>query len=222
MYMLLLTQVLVFIIGWVTALQNKSRETNKELPLWTRLTLSFSLSGAALLFWLNHLDSPYHRWVFFGMLLSTLGDLFMAGLIPFANHLIGGMITFSIAHVFYVVAFIQTADVTEHLFTSVLIYGAFLIIGWIFFIRNPAESKIFTVGALLYGLWVGGMAAVGLALALKLGGAWWWVAIGGSLFVLSDFLIGMTEIGKHPLRHAPLWIWGTYVAAQMGIIYASL
>ena len=50
----------------------------------------------------------YSTWVALGMTLSTVGDLFMAGLIPIGHRLIGGMVTFALAHCFYVKAFLQT------------------------------------------------------------------------------------------------------------------
>ncbi|MCI3987085.1 lysoplasmalogenase, partial [Bacillus vallismortis] len=128
------------------------------LPLVIRLILSFSLTGSAIWIWLQDPSVEYSTWVALGMTLSTVGDLFMAGLIPIGHRLIGGMVTFALAHCFYVKAFLQTGISWNGFWIGLLVYGLFLIVGWFFFIRNDKQDKLFTIGALIYGLWVGGMA----------------------------------------------------------------
>ncbi len=60
------------------------------LPLAVRLILSFSLTASAIWIWLQDPSVDYSTWVALGMTLSTVGDLFMAGLIPIGHRLIGG------------------------------------------------------------------------------------------------------------------------------------
>ena len=110
----------------------------------------------------------------------------------------------------------------EWFWIGLLVYGLFLIIGWFFFIRNDKQDKLFTIGALIYGLWVGGMACFAFALYYENTGIWWIPAFGGLLFVISDFIIGVTDIGGRKLKYEPLWIWFTYVAAQMCIVYGNI
>ena len=62
------------------------------------------------------------------------------------------------------------------------------------------------------------MAAFALALGYALG--FWLTALGGLLFVASDFIIGVTDIRGIKIKNANDWIWLTYVLAQAGIIYA--
>ncbi len=88
--------------------QTKRTKDNMPLPLAIRLILSFSLTGSAICIWLQDPSVEYSTWVALGMTLSTVGDLFMAGLIPIGHRLIGGMVTFALAHCFYVKAFLQT------------------------------------------------------------------------------------------------------------------
>ncbi|KEK24333.1 lysoplasmalogenase [Bacillus gaemokensis] len=222
-YTLLIGQIIVFIAGGVYAIAKTERtRENSPLPLVIRLILSFSLTGGAIWIWLQDPSVEYQQWVAIGMTLSTLGDLFMAGLIPFGHRLIGGMIAFAIAHCFYVTAFLQTGISWNGFLIGLVVYGLFLIIGWFFFIRNPKQDKLFSVGALIYGLWVGGMACFAFALYYANYGTWWIPAIGGLLFVISDFIIGVTDIGGRKVKYDPLWIWLTYVAAQMCIIYAGI
>ncbi|MEH7455736.1 lysoplasmalogenase [Bacillus sp. JJ1127] len=222
-YILLIGQIIIFVAGAIYAIaQTNQTRGNRPLPLVIRLILSFSLTIGAIWIWLQDPSIAYHQWVAIGMTLSTLGDLFMAGLIPFGHRLIGGMVAFAIAHCFYVTAFLQTGISWNGFWIGLLVYGLFLIIGWFFFIRNPNQDKLFTLGALIYGLWVGGMACFAFALYYANHGVWWVPAFGGLLFVISDFIIGVTDIGGRKVKYDPLWIWLTYVAAQMCIIYVGI
>ena len=60
-----------------------------------------------------------------------------------------------------------------------------------------------------------------LRMAGALGGGWWLTALGGLSFVASDFLIGVTDIRETHIENANDWIWLTYLAGQMGIVYAA-
>lgn len=192
------------------------------LPLAIRLILSFSLTGSAIWIWLQDPSVEYSTWVALGMTLSTVGDLFMAGLIPIGHRLIEGWLLSLLLIVFYVKAFFANRNFVEWFWIGLLVYGLFLIVGWFFFIRNDKQDKLFTIGALIYGLWVGGMACFAFALYYENTGIWWIPAFGGLLFVISDFIIGVTDIGGRKLKYEPLWIWFTYVAAQMCIVYVGL
>ncbi|KFN04278.1 lysoplasmalogenase [Bacillus clarus] len=222
-YIVLIGQIIIFIAGAIYAMgQTKQTRGNLPLPLAIRLILSFSLTGSAIWIWLQDPSIEYSSWVALGMTLSTLGDLFMAGLIPFGHRLIGGMVAFAIAHCFYVKAFLQTGISWRGFLIGLIAYGLFLIVGWFFFIRNEKQDKLFTIGALIYGLWVGGMACFSFALYYENQGVWWLPALGGLLFVISDFIIGVTDIGGRKMKYEPLWIWFTYVAAQMCIVYVGI
>jgi len=223
-------QLVLFAVGWLGPWRDPSAlHTNGRLPRPVRMLLSGSLVLAAYLLWSmqSGTGSPYARFVFFGMLASCVGDLIMARLIPVPNRLIGGMTAFGAAHVLYVTAYMRTlwfngaAVANPGLWAGLVLYGLATLLGWSVLIRNPDKPKPLNAGALGYGLLVGGMAAVALALASALGGGWWLAALGGLVFVISDLLIGMTDIGGARLQNANDWIWLTYVAGQMGIIYAG-
>ena len=224
-----IAQVALFAGGWLGPWRDTpARATNGRLPLPVRLLLSLSLVLAALLMASAGARdaAPYTRLVLLGMIASFIGDLVMARVLPLPNRLIGGMAAFGSAHGFYVAAYVRmlqahAASVSNlGLWLGLVLYGAGSVGGWWQFIRNPQRSRTINGGALVYGTWIGVMAAFALALAVGLGGAWWFAALGGFLFVVSDFLIGLTDIRGHRLRNANDWIWLTYVAGQMGIIYA--
>lgn len=132
-----------FLMGAIYAIgQTKRTRNNMPLPLAVRLILSFSLTGSAIWIWLQDPSAEYSTWVALGMTLSTVGDLFMAGLIPIGHRLIGGMVTFALAHCFYVKAFLQTGISWNGFWIGLFVYGLFLIIGWFFFIRNEKQDKL--------------------------------------------------------------------------------
>jgi hypothetical protein len=227
---LFLFQITLFAIGifgpWRDAPQLK---TNGRLPRPIRILLSFSLLVAAFVIWQSSgkLFAEYTKWVFFGMTASFIGDLIMARLIPLPNRLIGGMIAFGIAHGLYITAYVQTigaldaAVQSSGLWFGIAFYGVFIVFGWLVLIRNPEKGSAVNLGALIYGAWIGVMASFALALAVVIGGAFWIAALGGLLFVASDFIIGITDIRGIPIKNANDWIWLTYVVGQMGIIYAG-
>ncbi len=226
---LFLFQLTLFAIGILGPWRDT--DATGRLPRAVRMLLSFSLVVAAFVIWLGGAKLPaYAQWVAFGMLASFIGDLIMAKLIPLPNRLIGGMIAFGIAHVLYITAYTQTIQTisslepytrwTIGLWLGLGLYGVVSIGGWWLLIRNPQKDAATNIGALVYGLLVGTMAAFALALGSALG--FWLTALGGALFVTSDFLIGVTDIRGIQIKNASDWIWLTYVAAQAGIIYAGV
>ncbi len=228
---LFLFQLALFIGGILGPWRDAN--TNGRLPRAARMLLSFSLVVAAFLIWQSGTKMPvYAQWVVWGMAASFIGDLVMARLIPFPNRLIGGMLAFGLAHLLYIAAYNQTIRTISALepynrfATGLLIglvgYGLVLILGWWLLIRNPNKATVLNAGALVYGGVIAVMASFALALALALGGAFWLTALGGLFFLSSDFIIGMTDIHGISLKNANDWIWLTYVAGQMGIIYASV
>ncbi len=229
-----LAQLALFAGGWLGPWRDAPELKNKgRLARPARMLLSFSLMLAALIIWLGHLGGVdvYSQWVALGMVASFVGDLIMARVIPSPNRLIGGMVAFGIAHGLYITAYVRTMQTVwapgavgrfiAGLVIGLIGYGLITILCWRFLIRNPHKAPVINNGALVYGLWISVMASCALALALAFGGGFWLTALGGLLFVCSDLLIGITDIRGISLKNANDWVWLTYVAGQMGIIYAG-
>lgn len=220
-----LFQLTLFLIGifgpW------RDANTNGRLPRAIRMLLSFSLLVAAIAIWLGGAKLPtYAQWVAVGMFASFIGDLMMAGLIPLPNRLIGGMIAFFIAHALYITAYVQTISSIEPydrfnvgLLTALLLYCLLISAGWFWLVRNRSKDSLTNIGSLIYMLWVGAMASFAFALGYALG--LWLTALGGVLFVVSDFIVVVCDVGGKRIKNASDWIWLTYVGAQVGIIYAG-
>ncbi|EGL15421.1 lysoplasmalogenase family protein [Paenibacillus sp. HGH0039] len=220
-------QVILFAAGTGLGMSDARRKsTEVRLPLWVRMLISLTLTAAAFALWRDDPASSSKEWIFWGMAWSFIGDLSMAGIIPWRHPMIGGMLTFAVAHVFYIAAFAAALHregldlMNAGLAVAAVFYGLVLIAAWLLLIRNPDAPRLFNTGSLVYGLWIGAMASAAAAMAWSLGGALWLTAVGGLLFVVSDTIIGAAAIGGRSLRHQGYWVWLTYVAAQMCIVYA--
>lgn len=222
--------ILLFLWTYIGSFKTNSTRSSEGriFPIGRRSVLSFSIVIATFVIWRMDVDSAYKMWVFLGMFFSFFGDLSMAKLLPWRNHMIGGMLTFGIAHVLYIIAFIIEANNHANtvfnlgMLIAVIFYVLLLIIFWLFYIRNPKKPSILNIGALVYGLWVGGTASFAAGLAYALGGGWIAAALGGLLFVISDAIIALTDIGDRRFRNQGVWIWITYIGAQVLIGYASI
>lgn len=224
-----IAQVVLFAAGWLGPWRDApARATNGRVPLLVRMLLSLSLVAAALL--IDQVSGPeraaYTHLVLYGMAASFVGDLIMARVLPAPNRLIGGMAAFAAAHALYIGAYARTLHVHGFpvsnlgLWVGLALYGLGSVAGWWLYVRNSQKGTALNAGALVYGAWIGVMASFALALAWEMGDGWWVAAAGGLLFVTSDFLIGVTDIRGLRIHNANDWIWLTYVAGQMGIVYA--
>jgi len=225
-----IAQVVVFVGAWLGPWGEAGElGTTGRVTRPVRMLVSASLVLAALLIYRDAggVVFRYAAWVSLGMAASFVGDLIMARLIPVPSRLVGGMVAFGVGHACYVTGYVRTLHaagqpvVGPALWLGLFGYGVVTVGGWWVAIRNPQREPAVNVGALVYGSWIGVMASVALALASALGGAWWATAAGALSFVASDFLIGLTDIRGVRIRRANDWIWVTYVAGQMGIVYAG-
>ncbi|UHA71998.1 lysoplasmalogenase [Paenibacillus sp. 481] len=200
----------------------------RRFPLAESMLLSISLVTAAAALYVLEVVPAYSLWIAIGMLFSFVGDLSMAQLLPWRNWLIGGMLTFGIGHVFYMIGFANMAtQFGGTIWNTGFLIATFIAlivhtIGWTKWVRNDRQPRILNIGSYLYGLWVAGTAVFAFAMWWALDGLWWLPAIGGVLFVLSDLIIGYTDIGQRRVPNHRLWIWITYVAAQACIVYGAL
>lgn len=228
---LIVAQITAFIIGWAGPWRDPPELKSNGRVAWpVRMGLSFSIVVGALLVWIDASEgaaTAYARFAFLGMTASFVGDLVMARLISVPNRLIGGMVAFGVAHALYIGAYTSAVGASGSsimnvgLFLGFVVFGGATFYGWQAYIRNPSKPDAVNLGALLYGSWIAIMAAFAVGMASALGGGWWLAAFGGLSFVVSDFLIGITDIGEMTIENANDWIWLTYLAGQMGIVYAA-
>ncbi len=189
------------------------------------MTASFSILVTSFVLWRKN-DYIYNKFAFFAMIFCFVGDLSMASIIPLPNNFIGGMMIFAIAHILFIICFIKTAKfngrslVTPKLAIGIILYPAIEVVIWWFYILNTSKMAL-SIGALVYGMVIGVMAAFALTLYLVLGKRYLLSAAGGVFFILSDAIIGMSSIKGIDVSNRNALVWLTYVAALMGIIYSN-
>jgi hypothetical protein len=222
-------QIAIFAFGTMISVQNNPKSKNRNLSLQVKASISLSLLIAAFLLYAGSSNamSAYTEFVFIGMGCSFIGDLILGRAFKIKNILLFGTLFFMAANVFYITAFVKTMLINNVIILSRLWVGVIIFIPisyliWHFGVRNRKKGRYINVGSLIYVLLIGTMAAVAFTLAITLEGKWWSALIGAIAFVISDNLIAITDIGTVRIKNVAMWVWLTYVVAQMGIIYASM
>lgn len=200
---------------------------NQRMPLATRLISSAVLTLAAwswFLFCRNTQVERYSLLVALGMSFGLLGDLYMAGLIPVGNRVLGGIAAFAIGHILYVSAFLDFGN-QQHLDAPGARWGAlavWLLIGllaWYFVVFRDQEATPLHWAALPYALLLASAAGLGAGLALQ-APVFIPLALGTGLFFVSDLILAGQLFSGLSFRLIGDVIWLTYGPAQMLIVYS--
>lgn len=170
-------------------------------PLATLLIAGMALSLPAA-------EAGYRRWVVIGLLLSTVGDVFL--MLP-GDWFLHGLIGFLLAHLAYLVAFGQRerflVRAAPFIAYTVVAVG---ILAWLW----PGIPEAMRIPVVVYVAALGSMAAQAAAI--------WWVrrdratalaAFGGMLFMASDSMIAIGRFGE-PFDGQRFWVLSTYWVAQ--------
>ena len=158
------------------------------------------------------LSNRFHRLLIAGLAFSLAGDAFLM----FNGFFIPGLVSFLIAHLFYIALFKQGQNwfPSRAALLATLLFGgamyAFLWLGGL-----PAALRI---PVLAYVTVIALMAAqaIGRATVLRDSAAVG-VAIGAGFFMLSDTLLAINRFVS-PLPMAQLWVLSTYYLAQVLIV----
>lgn len=222
-------QVIIFLLGAQLSLKNPPiNGVERKLPLVVKIYISFSLMfGAFFILWTNTSEKTYvySFFVFFGMMFSSIGDLIMARVIRVKNYLIGGIVFFALAHGFYITAYIKTmlrsnVPMKNYILVGIIVFGSFYLMERLVLIRKSQFNRATNLAVNLYGSLIVLMAFFAFSLAYSIGGGRWWITfIAALFFILSDSIIATYEISRIKIKNAGIWIWLTYIIAQMGIIY---
>ena len=168
----------------------------------------------------------YSILIFLGMLFCFHGDLTLAGIGPFEklykNSFLIGIASFAIGHSFYTTAFIS---IYSNLLWSLCVLSLYILTLFLLayiFIYNANTPKLLHNASLLYGLIIAFMATAAFTVFWGLKRFWILPAIGGFIFIISDFLIGTSELGKKKVPHYQKLVWITYMVAQLLIIISGI
>lgn len=182
--------------------QPKFYPFSKPLPIILLLVLAFSWQGVI---------PPYRYAIIVGLFFSLIGDMF---LLDKTRFFIPGLISFLLAQLVYILAFLTLPINQYHLWLIV----PFVLFGLIVVkLLSSSIGKMF-FPVLVYIVAIAGMgwAATERAIMLKSAGGII-TAIGAYSFMISDVILAINKF-KFPFRAAEGFILGTYYFAQWCIV----
>lgn len=201
----------------------------RRLPTWARIGSSAALVLAA---WVGYGSlrggqlAGLALLLAGGMSLGLLGDLFMAGLLPVSQPVLGGMAAFALGHVAYCVAFLGLGRLLAQppalRLAAWAVWLAVGLLGWyvvVFRGARQGEHSPLHWAALPYSLLLASTAGLANGLAL-LRPVFLFTGLGGALFLISDMLIAWQLFRQARWRWLDDAIWLTYGPAQMLIVYS--
>jgi hypothetical protein len=178
------------------------------------------------LFTQGQLANAYSLPIAIGMTLGFIGDLFMAQLIPLKDYVIGGIGSFGLGHITYIIAFNNFG--TNRLGIIVYEYGRWFplifwwlvgSIGWYLVVFRGRKHTFLHYAALPYALLLATTAGLATALASQVP-TFFPLAIGTALFLLSDLILAAQLFNGLHFRMIGDVVWLTYGPAQMLIVYS--
>ncbi|MBE2271484.1 MAG: lysoplasmalogenase [Anaerolinea sp.] len=200
-------------------------DRSRRMPVWTRMASSLTLVIAAWLFVL--IDPAVHVYtlpVAVGMTFGFLGDLFMAKLIPFKQYVIGGIGSFGIGHILYIVGFLATMNALglPVVGAAWLVWLLIGVVGWLVAVWiGAADRGLMHRLALPYALLLA--STVGVATGWALGDSRFIpLAVGAALFLLSDLILAARLFRGTTFYLIDDVVWLTYGPAQMLIVFSAL
>lgn len=199
-----------------------------RISRWARMASSFTLVVAAWS-WFAFAEvfpKSYSLLLAIGMSLGFIGDLFMAKLIPFKDYVLGGIGSFGLGHIAYIIAFISFGN-DRDLFsfnqnsrtTSLIVWWIIALISWYFVVFRRHKPTFLHYTALPYGLLLATTAGLATGLALQVP-AFIPLAIGTALFLVSDFTLAAQLFNGLHFKMIGDLVWLTYGPAQMLIVYS--
>jgi hypothetical protein len=201
---------------------------------WARMGSSLALVAAAWIgfwCWRGSRAGRFIALVALGMTLGTLGDFFNAGLleslIPLPSPVLGGMISFGLGHIAYIVACVAAGAAAELRNTLVraiwlAVWLAVAAAGWyaIVYAGAHGEARDLVWPALPYSLLLASTAGMAAGLAAQ-NRAFAFMALGAGLFFASDMLLAWALFRGDIPRQTEL-VWLTYGPGQMFIVFGAI
>ncbi|WP_096698593.1 lysoplasmalogenase family protein [Polaromonas sp. AER18D-145] len=176
------------------------------------LALGFALVFVATRAYSTRVSGRFDIYLLAGLAFSLAGDCFLI----FPGFFIPGLLSFLIAHLFYIALFKQGQPwfPSRRALAATLGVGALM---YAFLLNGLNPVLRFAVAAYVIVIALMAAQAIGRATVLRdrasLG-----VAIGAGFFMLSDALLATNKFAQ-PLPMAQLWVLGTYYIAQLLIVH---
>ncbi|MEO8608676.1 MAG: lysoplasmalogenase [Chloroflexota bacterium] len=202
-------------------------EGTHRIPRWARMASSFTLVIVAWgWFEFAIFSREYILLIAIGMTLGFIGDLFMAQLVPLKDYVLGGIGSFGLGHIAYIIAFISFGN--EHnLFLenettrwiAVFVWWLIALAGWYIVVFRGQKHTFLHYAALPYALLLASTAGLATGLAIH-NAAFIPLAIGTALFLLSDLILAAQLFNGLHFKMIGDVVWLTYGPAQMLIVYS--
>lgn len=202
-------------------------EPLRRMPLWTRMTSSLLLVIATWTWAVlarGTAAQTFAQWLALGMTFGLLGDLSMAGLIPWGQRVLGGIAMFGLGHLFYITALVgfgnsQGLDQAGVRWGTLLVWLLIGFLGWYLMVFRGQNSTVLHWAALTYALLLASTAGFATGLALQ-APQFTPMAVGAALFLISDLILAGNLFSglRFPLLDDVVWL--TYGPGQMLIVYA--
>lgn len=202
----------------------------RRMPRWTRMASSLTLVVAAWSWFFFAINSGWMQLALFtaiGMTFGFIGDLFMAQVIQIKEYVLGGIASFSVGHIAYIIGFVTFAESLNYndpakRWGTLLVW---LIIGtvlWYLVVFRPAKERTFLhIASLPYALLLAATAAFATGLALQ-SSPFVLVAIGATLFLISDLILAAALFNQLHFHLIDDVVWLTYGPGQMLIVYGVI
>lgn len=216
----LLAAAAILLAAGLTWGQNQPPEAPRNrIPLPIRMLSSMLVVLAALVLATGPNRSA--RLTAAGMSFGLLGDLLMARVIPVPQHVIAGMLAFGAGHVCYLNAGWQQSQ-RFGLQPTTRAAGIGLgwlaaLLGWRGLAYTPTQPALLNRAALVYALLLGSMSGLTGAMAVA-DSRFRGLALGGSLFLLSDLILAGELFRGSYFAHIGDVIWLTYLSGQALIV----
>lgn len=200
--MLIVALTILVVVSGALHIRAEYSGARARVYLFKPLTVLLILSVA-----LQSPQSVYKYLILAGLLFSLAGDIFL--MLP-KDHFIAGLVSFLIAHLFYIAAF--TLDGVRH---TALLAGLLLLIYGVFMLRRlfPYLGKM-KVPVMVYMLVILLMVWQAANRYVTVGtGASFLAFAGACLFAASDSVLALNRF-RRPFKSAQFLILTTYFAAQ--------
>lgn len=215
-----------FVIGMIRGRPDAS--VVRRLPVASRVIMIGVTLAVAGIWWLGFAAwsaaDHYALWIVLGLTAGAVGDLILADLFPFRRPEIPALIVFGVGHVFYLMAIfslrsllglIQTSSVVGALIVS----AALMVAGWALWVRNPHGRRSLNIASLVYGLLLFVTAGLAIETAIE-AGAMLPLAVGLTLFAISDVMLAQYLIRQRSFRLIRDIVWIIYSSGQMLIAFS--
>ncbi len=200
-------------------------ERTRRMPTRTRMMSSLILVIIAWILFAFLRDTTYVVLalpVAIGMSFGFLGDLFMAQLLPIKDYVLGGIASFGIGHIAYIIGLLSASEDFQLSDSAIQwsAWGIWLVITvilWYLIVYRGSEKTLLHKVALPYALLLASTTGFATGLALQ-HPAFILITIGAGLFLLSDLILATELFNGARWTYIGDVVWLTYGPGQMLIV----